>query len=326
MMAEDKKTPPKQTNSALAKIPTDALVATQGPSLEPAIEELRRILIRALDTSESRRAYVKAFDDLAEMMRSSGRMLSRDLLMDYRRAMLDRGLDAGTVNLRLAGIRRMLREAKANGYASSEEVERILEGVANVKKRGQRTGRWLTPEQARALLAVPDPATMRGKRDRVILWVLLTCALRREELASLRIENIEQRDGRWVFVDLRGKGNKLRTVAIPAHTREVIREWTEAAGITTGPLLRRLSKSGRLLEEGYSGMAIWKVVGRAARAIGLEHLAPHDLRRTCARLCRKNGAGLEQVQKLLGHESILTTQIYLGADSFEVAINDNLGL
>jgi integrase len=61
--------------------------------------------------------------------------------------------------------------------------------------------------------------------------------------------------------------------------------------------------------------------------IGIEHFGAHDLRRTCAKLCRKNGGDLEQIKFLLGHSSIQTTERYLGSEQdIEIAVNDNLGL
>ena len=75
-------------------------------------------------------------------------------------------------------------------------------------------------------------------------------------------------------------------------------------------------------------MRIWPVVFHYARATSLGKLAPHDLRRTCAKLCRrKSGGELEQIQLLLGHASIQTTERYLGTEqNLSVAVNDVLGL
>jgi len=65
----------------------------------------------------------------------------------------------------------------------------------------------------------------------------------------------------------------------------------------------------------------------SSKQIGIEHFGAHDLRRTCAKLCRKNGGDLEQIKFLLGHSSIQTTERYLGSDQdIEIAVNDNLGL
>ena len=76
-----------------------------------------------------------------------------------------------------------------------------------------------------------------------------------------------------------------------------------------------------------SDWAVWSVVEQSSKQIGIEHFGAHDLRRTCAKLCRKNGGDLEQIKFLLGHSSIQTTERYLGSDQdIEIAVNDNLGL
>jgi integrase len=79
-----------------------------------------------------------------------------------------------------------------------------LTDVPKVRQKGTRLGSWLTREQAKELLAVPDRSTLKGKRDYVLLALLVGCALRRQELASLKIEDIQLREGRWVIIDLRG--------------------------------------------------------------------------------------------------------------------------
>jgi integrase len=71
--------------------------------------------------------------------------------------------------------------------------------------------------------------------------------------------------------------------------------------------------------------AVWKIVLHYAQQVGIERLAPHDLRRTCAKLCRKSGGDLEQIQFLLGHSSIQTTEKYLGGERDIVnAVNDRI--
>ena len=71
---------------------------------------------------------------------------------------------------------------------------------------------------------------------------------------------------------------------------------------------------------------VWYVVRECALRLGLEHLAPHDLRRTCAKLCHVDGGELEQIQFLLGHASVLTTERYLGCkQNLEQPVNDRFG-
>jgi integrase len=159
-----------------------------------------------------------------------------------------------------------------------------------------------------------------------VALILVGCALRREELAALDVETIQLREGRWVLADLKGKGRRVRTVAIPAWVKQGINAWMTAAGVEDGRLLRAVSKGGKV-KESMSGWAVWSVVEQSAREIGIEHFGAHDLRRTCAKLCRKNGGNIEQIKFLLGHSSIQTTERYLGSEQeIEIAVNDNLGL
>ena len=217
-------------------------------------------------------------------------------------------------------------EARLNGLIGLEEAANLTD-VPNVRQTGTRLGNWLTREQAKGRLVVPDRSKSKGKRDYVILALLVGCAMRRQELASLKIEDIQLREGRWVIIDLRGKGGRIRTVAVPIWVKQGIDAWIAAAKIEKGRLLRPLSKSGKMVGDELGDWAIWSVVEQSSKQIGIEHFGAHDLRRTCAKLCRKNGGDLEQIKFLLGHSSIQTTERYLSSEQeIAVAVNDNLGL
>ena len=234
-------------------------------------------------------------------------------------------LAPSTVNVRLAAVRKMVTEAKRNGLLSQEEAASLTD-VPNIRQKGTRLGNWLTKEQARELLAVPDRSTVKGKRDYAILALLVGCALRRRELASLTVEDIQMRENRWVIADLRGKGGRVRTVAVPLWVKHGIYAWQAAGKVEGGPLLRSIAKGGKL-GQSLSDWAIWAVVTEAAKEIGIENFGAHDLRRTCAKLCRKAGGDLEQIKFLLGHSSIQTTERYLGSEQhIAVAVNDSIGL
>jgi integrase len=192
---------------------------------------------------------------------------------------------------------------------------------------GIPVGNWLTAEQGKRLLLTPDGASLRGKRDYATLAILLGCGLRRAELTALRVEDIQQREEHWVIADLVGKGGHIRTIPVPDWVKAGIDAWTGAAGITTGILLRSINKAGRIWGTGFSPKVIWGVVKEKARACEIPSLAPHDLRRTCARLCHQAGGELEQIQFLLGHVSVQTTERYLGCKQrFRNAVNDRIGL
>ena len=100
-----------------------------------------------------------------------------------------------------------------------------------------------------------------------------------------------------------------------------------AAGISTGPAFRAINKAGRIATSGFSPKVIWGVVKVGCSKCGLDGVAPHDLRRTCARLCHEAGGELEQIQFLLGHVSVQTTERYLGCKQrLRNAVNDRIGL
>jgi integrase len=289
--------------------------------LTPAQLQLRQMVLDSVTSPHSRRNYAKALDLLFAF--AASQPLTRALLLEFRTSMED--LAPSTVNVRLAAVRKLVSEARRNGMLTNEEAANLTD-IPNVKEKGTRLGNWLTKEQARELLGVPDRSTVKGKRDYAILALLVGCALRRRELASLTVEDIQMRENRWVIIDLVGKGGRVRTVAIPVWVKKGIDAWQEAGGIKDGPLLRSVGKGGKV-GESLSDWAIWSVVTEAAKEIGIENFGAHDLRRTCAKLCRKAGGDLEQIKFLLGHSSIQTTERYLGSEQeIAVAVNDGIGL
>jgi site-specific recombinase XerD len=148
----------------------------------------------SVQSSHSKRNYAKALDDLFAFC--AARPLSRSLLMEWRAGM--EALSPSTINVRLSAVRKMVGEARRAGMLGQEEAASLTD-IPNIRQKGTRLGNWLTREQAKELLAVPDRSTLKGKRDYVILALLVGCALRRNELAELDVETIQQREGRWVL-------------------------------------------------------------------------------------------------------------------------------
>jgi len=172
--------------------------------------------------------------------------------------------------VRLAAVRRLAYKAADTGLLSPYLAAGIRR-VKGAKKLGMRLGNRLTVDEARSLWQLPNMHTVKGKRDRAILAVLLGCGLRRRELIDLSFDHIQRREDHWAIVDLVGKGGHIRTVPMPAWVKQTIDDWQAVAEITH---------------------------------------APHDLRRSCARLCHESGGELEQIQFLLGHVSVQTTEKY----------------
>jgi integrase len=92
--------------------------------------------------------------------------------------------------------------------------------------------------------------------------------------------------------------------------KAAINDWMIAGATADGRLFRRITKNGRVWGNGITPKTVWHIVKSAASSVGIQNLAPHDLRRTCARLCHMAGGELEQIQFLLGHASVQTTERY----------------
>jgi integrase len=105
-------------------------------------------------------------------------------------------------------------------------------------------GNWLTVEQSLALWQAPDCETLKGKRDRALLALLLACGLRRHEAVDLRIEHLEHREEHWTIVDLKGNAGHVRTIPVPGWVMEELRAWLNAAGGDRGKIFRRVTKMG----------------------------------------------------------------------------------
>ena len=177
------------------------------------------------------------------------------------------------------------------------------------------------------MLGVFDRTTLRGIRDYAVVAVLLGCGLRRAEVTALCVSDLQQREDHWVFADLSGKGGHVRTVPVPFWIEAALRTGMAAAKIADGPILRAINKAGRIAAHGFSPKVIWGVVKQACGVCHLGNVAPHDLRRTCARLCHERGGELEQIQFLLGHVSVQTTERYLGCKQrLRDAVNDSIGI
>jgi len=117
------------------------------------------------------------------------------------------------------------------------------------------------------LLGAESADTLRSRRNRALLSLLIGCGLRRAELTTLRFEDFQLREGRWVIADLRGKGGHIRTIPVPAWVKQSVDSWSLGAGINAGPLLRSINKAGRIWGDGFTPKAIWAIVKANAKSL-----------------------------------------------------------
>jgi integrase len=293
----------------------------------PDLEQTKTAVLNSLTSASGQRTYDHAIREFVAWYCSELRLaFNRTVVLRYRIHLEQRGYAPATINLRLAAVRRMAYDAADVGLLSPELAAGIRR-VKGVRRIGVRLGNWLTVEQGRRLLGCTRPSTLRELRDHAMVAMLIGCGLRRAELLALCVESIQQREEHWVIADLVGKAGHVRTVPIPTWVKASVDKWTAAAAIANGSVFRAINKAGRVWGDGMSPKVQWDVVRAAAGRAGIDKLAPHDLRRTCARLCRLAGGELDQIQFLLGHVSIQTTERYLGCkQKLRVAVNDHLGI
>ena len=293
----------------------------------PDLEQSKTAVLNSLTSACSQRTYEHAIREFIDWYCSETRLaFNKTVVTRYRIALEQKQYAPATINLRLAAVRRLAYEAADCGLLSADLAAGIRR-VRGARRLGIRIGNWLTADEGNRLLgAFGDPGP-RQLRNRAMVSVLIGCGLRQAEAATPKIEDIQLREGHWIIADLKGKGGHIRTVPVPDWVKAKIDAWTASAGLTSGIFFRAINKAGRTWGNGFTPKVIWSIVKEAATITGLSNLAPHDLRRTCARLCHQAGGELEQIQFLLGHVSIETTERYLGCKQrLRNAVNDNIGL
>lgn len=291
--------------------------------IQPVID----LVCNAVTSQHTKRAYQRALTDFMAWYTTTGQSgFTKATVQAHVTALRNAGVSASSINQRITAIRKLAVEA-ADNELISESAAQAISRVDSIRKEGSKIGNWLTQEQAQKLLQLPNVSTVKGLRDRAILAILLGCGLRREECAGLRVDHIQQREGRWVIVDLVGKRSKTRSVPMPSWAKYAIDSYMVAGAVTSGVLFRSMRRGDHLQTDGMTAQAIFDVVKTYAAQMGIAKLAPHDLRRTFAKLAHNGKSAIEQIQLSLGHSSVQTTERYIGfKQDLHSAPCDALGL
>ncbi len=293
------------------------------------------LVTQSVDSPHSKRAYSRALIDFLDWYEQNGRPgFTKATINAYRETMLQAGKSRSSINQALSAIRKLAAEAADNGLVPPPLAYGV-ERVRGVKQEGVRAGNWLTVAQAQTLVNTPvyrwrreEIPLLKAVRDQAVLAVMVGTGLRRSEVASLTWEMVQQRDGRWAIIDLVGKRGRVRSVGLPPWVKVALDRWAEAIDIFQGRIFHALNKDGSLAgsvrtkggsrTDGHlSAQAIYNLVKEHVLAAGFTDrqgeatIAAHDLRRTAAALALKGGADLRQIQQMLGHASLTTTERYL---------------
>ncbi|MEO0563752.1 MAG: site-specific integrase [Chloroflexota bacterium] len=210
----------------------------------------------------------------------------------------------------------LLAEAELMEFEQAAGMARVRPPKA---ADGQRPGRWLSPRQLRELIAASQRAATsdnQALRNTVVLSVLCTMALRRDELASARWEDLSIQNDRMVM-RVHGKGKKTAVIDVPNPVARTLAGWrkvilTSEHGFDPhSPLVRRLWKGGGVSRNGLTADGIWAVVKETSAFAGIGDVAPHDLRRSVAGALHENGVPIEKISALLRHSNVAVTERYL---------------
>src|SRR5713101_883484 len=223
-------------------------------------DRLKALVLDSVSSPITRRVYNMALNEFMDWYAQAPRPgFSKATVSAWRASLEARQLGSSSIIIRMSAIRKLAGEAVDNGLLAPELAAGISR-VKSVKSVGIRTGNWLSIRQAQALLAAPDPTTIKGLRDRAILAVLLGCGLRRSEVASLTLRHIQQRDGRWCIVDLKGKHGRIRTAPIPIWVKIAIDLWVLAADLAEGYVFRPVSRADRPTGERLGEKVVWQML------------------------------------------------------------------
>ena len=251
------------------------------------------------------KSYREDLLQLEEFLRSAGCRGPADassvVLRRFAAGLHGAGYAASTIARKLASMRSFYAFCQREGWVRANPAKPVRS-----PRRSRSLPKFLTGDEIGRLLAAPRPQAAGGLRDRAILELMYSSGVRVQELVNLDDTDLDLRNA---TIRVRGKGRRERLGIVGGHARSALREWLAARPrasarggqpLFTNKFGRRLSVRGvaRLLEK---HLAAAGLAGRAS---------PHTLRHSFATHLLDAGADIRSVQELLGHKSLVTTQIY----------------
>lgn len=233
--------------------------------------------------------------------------VGQEHIEQYLSTIYDAGAEVSSQARVLSGIRSFFTYLQVAGITENAPAE-LVDSPKGVRKLPDT----LSVEEIDAIIGAIDLSHPQGHRNKAMLETLYSCGLRVSELVSLRLGDVFFDDG---FVRVTGKGDKQRLVPLSEAAAHNIKLWLEQRRLMTpdaksGDIVF-LNRNGRKLTR----VMVFTIVRRAAEAAGItKDVSPHTFRHSFATHLLEGGASIRQVQEMLGHESILTTEIYTHLD------------
>ncbi len=235
------------------------------------------------------------------------RKVEREMIERYMERLYQRGREKTSQARNLSGIRSFY-----NFLLLEEKIENSPAEFIETPKFGRQLPDILTTGEIDRLLATIDTTTAKGRRDSAMLEVLYSCGLRVSELTSLRLSDLFFGEG---YIRVIGKGDKQRLVPVSTTARSKIQHWLddrrEMEKSRNEDAVFLNNRGGKLTR-----VMIFTIIKQAAVRAGIDkQISPHTFRHSFATHLLEGGASIRQVQEMLGHESIITTEIYTHLDN-----------
>ncbi len=260
-------------------------------SCAPTAQRAMPQVLATLDSSRSRVTVEERLRAVARIMQVPYEQVVWHALRAHhvewiRQALTERGVAPSTVNVTLSALKGIARRARNLNLMTSEEYDRVRD-VRGAKGERQPAGRSATAGEIEALVrACLRDRTPAGVRDVAMLGVLYIGGIRRAELAGLQLSDYTSNPP---TLKVRGKGNKHRAVPLTGAAAAAVDDWLKIRGDFPGALFVPLSQRGEIAGPSMTGRAISKMLLKRVGQAGVEHLSPHDMRRTFVVMCTNCG-------------------------------------
>jgi integrase/recombinase XerD len=276
------------------------------------LAEMHRRNFAAATITGYRDAIEEFFCRLRQLNITDPRQVRRSHVEEHQAWLLGRKLKPRTVAHRIQAIRGLFEHLTSTGKLLTAPTD----GVVALKLSRVLPRRVVTEREMQKLLAAPDVVTALGIRDRAMLEMLYSTAMRAGEILSLEVADIDTEHG---LVHIReGKGRKDRVVPLGRAAQTWVRRYT--TDVRPGWLKNESERGLFVSKHGtpFTVENLHAMLRRHCTAAKLEHIYPHAIRHAVATHMLARGADLRAVQKLLGHASLTTTQFYTRVTPTEV--------
>ena len=273
-------------------------------------ELLEAFLVRRSETT--RKAYEADLRDFARYLEAQsplmaiGELISQgpgnanSLALHYKGSLIEAGRSPATVNRRLSALRSVISLAKTLGM-----ITWTLE-VANEKAQAYRDTRGPGCSGVKAILAQIQGDSPKAKRDRVIIRLLYDLALRRGEITSLRLEDVDI-EGKRLWIKGKGRGGEREALTLPEKTIQVLKDWIEVRREGLGSLFSNFDHAGK--GNGLTSSAIYYIVRKLGQKLGLK-VRPHGIRHAAITEALDRTKDPRAVQRFSRHADLDTVLRY----------------